>query len=395
MTGSLAQRRWRVLGIMSGTSLDGVDAVLVECHASSRPAYVRHWSRRFPKALRLRLLEAAGGGGGGAWELGQLHHDLGRFYAAMAVNGLEGQRVDAVGLHGQTVYHRPHPTSPATWQIGEPAYLAEALRAPVVGNFRAADLAAGGEGAPLATLFHLRVFGRKGRHVCVHNLGGISNVTSIDARDRSEGGILAFDTGPANLLLDLAVARGTRERRRMDRDGRLARQGTPEEGLLRRWLRHPFFRKPPPKSTGREEFGVAFLERCWTEMDGVVSGGAPGGLSLVDRLATLSEFTARSVAFNYRRHLPAMPDEVVFCGGGALNRDLVARLSRALGAAAGGPRCVSCLERGWPVEAIEGAAFALLAHERLRGRAGQIPQTTGAHRPVRCGQVADGRVPEC
>lgn len=376
--------RRRVVGVMSGTSLDGVDCVLVDCVDGGVPRYVRHWSRRFPEALRSRLMAAAAGGGEGAWEVAQLHHDLGRFYARAVVSGLEGERPWAVGLHGQTVYHRPHPVAPATFQIGEPAYLAEALRVPVVANFRAADLAAGGEGAPLATLFHARVFGRSGAHVAVQNLGGIGNVTSIDARRRGVPAVRAFDTGPANMLLDLAAARVSGGRARMDRDGRLARRGRVMEALVTQWLRHPFVRRRPPKSTGREEFGAAFLDRCWEAMDAAGSGGRAE-----DRLATLAEFTVQSIALNYRRHLPGMPTRVVLCGGGAKNRHLLGRLRAILGAK-GEVKVGTCVDEGWPVEAIEGGAFGFLAFERLSGRSGNVPATTGAARSVACGQVAAG-----
>lgn len=373
-----------ILGMMSGTSLDGVDGVVTGFPAAGAPRFVRRWSRRYPPALRSRLLAAAEGEST-SWECGQLHHDLGRFYAAAARReSRPGEVLTAVGLHGQTVFHRPHRSHPATWQLGEPAYLAEALRVPVVANFRVADLAAGGQGAPLATLFHVRVFAERGRHVCVNNLGGISNVTSIDWRRGAEPRVVSFDTGPANILLDAAMARLSDGRQWMDRGGRLAVRGTGDEGLLRGWLRHPFLRRVPPKSTGRESFGAALLDRFWKEMD-------EAGLGAADRLATLAEFTARSVAFNYRAHLPAPPDRVVLCGGGARNPDLSARIGRALGFEAEPfrheRRLVTCAEFGWPPDAVEGGAFAVLARERLEGRPGNLPMTTGARRAVWCGQV--------
>ncbi len=373
-----------ILGLMSGTSLDGVDGVVTGFAGDEVPRFVRWWSRRYPPSLRSRLLAVAAGEAT-SWECGQLHHDLGRFYATAARReSRPGEDLTAVGLHGQSVFHRPHRSEPASWQLGEPAYLAEALRVPVVANFRAADLAAGGQGAPLATLFHVRVFAERGRHVCVNNLGGISNVTSIDWRRGGEPRVLSFDTGPANILLDGAMARLSGGRRWMDRGGRLAARGRCEEGLLSGWLRHPFFSRVPPKSTGREAFGAALLGEMWRQMDAA-------GLAAADRLATLAELTARSLALNYGAHLPSRPDLVVLCGGGARNPDLCARVGRALGIDAAadraGERVITCAGFGWPPEAVEGGAFALLAHERLAARPGNLPETTGACRAVCCGQV--------
>lgn len=370
-----------VLGIMSGTSLDGVDCVLTEFDGD-RPVLVGHWARRFPSGLRNRLLACASGKLD-SWGTGLLHHDLGRYFAEVAVSGLAGNTVAAVGLHGQTVFHRADRRRPATLQLGEPAYLAEALGIPVVSNFRAHDLAAGGQGAPLATLFHVRVFGEPGRHVCVQNLGGIGNVTSIDARARGrDPGVLAFDTGPGNLPIDGTMVRLSSGRRRYDRDGRMASAGTACRELVTAWLRHPFLRRRPPKSTGRELFGEPDLAVRWTAMDRL-------GLKPADRVATVTDFVAGSIARNYRLHLPSVPDRVVLCGGGARNGFLVDRLEQGLARESAAVEIVVCTDLGWPPETVEGAAFALLARERLLGRPGNLPGTTGARRAVLCGQVTD------
>lgn len=370
-----------VLGIMSGTSLDGVDCVVAGFGADGGARLVRHWSTSFPRKLRARLLACASGGGT-AWECGQLHHDLGRFYAAAAASGLGGLRIRAVGLHGQTVFHRPPPAAPATFQLGEPAYLAEALGVPVVANFRAADLAAGGQGAPLATLFHVRTFARRGAHVCVQNLGGIGNVTSIDWRRGSKPHVLSFDTGPGNMLIDAAVRRLTGGRTAMDRHGRMAARGVVHAELIRTWMRLAYFRQAPPKSTGRELFGEPYLDERWVEMEAA-------GLAAADRIATLTEFTAQSVADAYRRHLPSMPDRVILCGGGARNPQLLGRIRSAVAGASPVVVVETCTESGWPPETLEAAAFALLARERLLGRPGNIPSTTGARRAVPCGQIVE------
>ncbi|MCC7377579.1 MAG: anhydro-N-acetylmuramic acid kinase [Verrucomicrobiales bacterium] len=367
-----------VLGLMSGTSLDGVDGVVVQFDRG-RMRLVEVWSFPYPKSLRRRLLACASNEAG-TWQTARLHHELGRFYAECVIERMAGRRVEAVGLHGQTVFHQGPPGEPATLQLGEPAYLARALRVPVVGNFRARDLAEGGQGAPLATLFHVKVFGRRSRHVCVQNLGGIGNVTSIDGRKGGRTVVKAFDTGPANLLLDQAVQWLTDGRRAYDRNGALAAKGTVSEDLVVRWLRHRFFHLRPPKSTGREMFGAPYLERLWSDMD-------RRRLDAFDRLATLTELTARSVALNYREHLDSKPDDVVLCGGGARNPAMVRALERVLGEEFAGIRLTTCEEVGWPVHAVEGAAFALLARECLAGRPGNLHETTGARAAVRCGQI--------
>jgi len=363
-----------VLGIMSGTSIDGVDYALCEI-GGRHIALLEFWSAKFPAALR-KTLHAAARGELPSHRLAQAHHDLGRFYVARAVR-LGGKRPDLAGLHGQTVFHNPSPRNPATLQLGEPAYLAECLRVPVVSNFRAADIAAGGQGAPLATMFHQFVFARRGEHVCVNNLGGISNVTSLDWRKGPRPRVIAFDTGPANVLLDLAMRFFTAGKISMDKGGRWAAKGKPNENILRRWLNHKYFRQKPPKSTGRELFGEPFFAAALNDMK---------GMSPFDCVATLTEFTARSLALNYKLHLPALPSQIVLAGGGASNPALAEAIARQF---AGYKTEIRTSESwGWPVQAIEPAAFALLADLRMRHEPGNLPQTTGARRPVLLGQVS-------
>jgi anhydro-N-acetylmuramic acid kinase len=368
---------------MSGTSLDAVDYAL--CAMGGARCVLRElWTMPFPDGLRRRLHAAASGGASG-WETAQLHHDLGRFYARGArrlAGRTRGRRPAVVGLHGQTIFHRPGGAAPATLQLGEPAYLAEALGVPVVSNFRAADLAAGGQGAPLATLFHVETFGERGRHVCVNNLGGISNVTSIDWRRGPRPRVLAFDTGPACVLPDLAMRRLTRGRQAMDRDGAWAARGRVHAGLLGEWLRHPFFRRMPPKSTGRELFGETFLEPALRAM-------RRARLRPWDMVATLTALSAASLADNYRRHLPGPPDTVVLTGGGAANPELAGMIEELLRHLHPWTSVETSEERGWPLAAIEPAAFALLAWRRWHGRPGNLPETTGARRAVLCGQLTE------
>jgi len=363
---------------MSGTSIDSVDYAVCSIDGNA-VALEKHWQAPFPRRLRDRLHRAASDLGT-SHETGQLHHDLGRFYADEAIHGLRRQRLDLVGLHGQTIYHQP--ASPAaTFQLGEPAYLAERLRVPVVNNFRAADLAAGGQGAPLATLFHQVVFGKTGEHVCVNNLGGISNVTSIDWRERKQPRLAAFDTGPGNLLIDLAVRHFTHGRKTFDRNGAWARRGRVSEKWLARWLDHRFFIQDPPKSTGREEFGEVFFDEALRQVRRF-------RLSKFDIVATLTELTARSLVLNYRLHLKSAPGRVVLAGGGVRNPALVEQIRVSLRQWQPGIRLQTCDQLGWPVQAVESAAFAFLAYYRVQNQPANLPSTTGASRPVLLGQVA-------
>lgn len=356
----------RVLGIMSGTSVDSVDYAVCKITSSANLQFIEAWSARFPNTLQQRLHRAAANESR-AYEIGDLHHDLGRFYAKNAGKA----RVDLVGLHGQTVFHNP---GRATLQLGEAAYLAEALRVPVVSNFRAADIAAGGQGAPLATIFHRYVFAQPGKHIAVNNLGGISNVTALDWRTGKEPHIVAFDTGPANVLLDMATRRLFKKA--FDRAGALARRGDVSEGELRRWMAHPYFRVTPPKSTGRELFGDAFFAKAIQQK-----------LRPHDLLATLTELTARSIAMNYRLHLRSLPQTIILAGGGSKNSFLVKRITSALRELNEKIQVRTTAEHGWDPQVIEASAFALLAWLTSHKKPGNLPTTTGAKGPRLLGQI--------
>src|ERR1700677_4286756 len=217
----IKKKKHVVMGIMSGTSLDGVDFALCEITPTDIKLK-KIWSTTYPKELRSRILAAASNWLS-SYELAQLHHDLGRFYA-LKIPKVE---FDYVGLHGQTVFHNPDPKNPATQQIGEPAYLAAKIKRPVICQFRNMDLAMGGQGAPLATLFHKNVFAKKASSVAVNNLGGISNVTYLSGEK-----ILSFDTGPANMLIDYAVERVTKGKKSFDEKGVLASNGIPNQGII-------------------------------------------------------------------------------------------------------------------------------------------------------------------
>ena len=362
----------RVLGIMSGTSIDSVDLAVCQITSPSKIKFVEHWSAPFPKSLKERLHRAARNDAT-TYELGDLHHDLGRFYAKAAGK----PRVHLVGLHGQTVFHNP---GQATLQLGEPAYLAEQLRVPIVSNFRPADIAAGGQGAPLATIFHRHVFARKGQHIAVNNLGGISNVTSLDWRRGKEPRVLAFDTGPANVLLDMATRHFFKKD--FDKNGAIARTGTIDESVWIQLLKHPFFGKKPPKSTGRETFGEPFFKEALKRK-----------LAPRDLLATLTEVTALSIGMSYEWFLPKPLDAVILSGGGSQNTHLVSRIKAGLHSLDPKTRIETTTDHGWNPLVIEASAFALLAWLTFHKQPGNLPTTTGAKGARILGQITSSAPP--
>jgi len=343
------------VGLMSGTSADGVS--LAAIRLGRRLEFLAYRTFPYPKRLRDRILGARELR---TPELSALHGDLGRRFAACAKTFIGKARVDVIGSHGQTVWHEP---GRHTLQIGEAAHIFEATGVPTVCDFRAADVAAGGQGAPLVPFFDRRVFGV--RNAATLNLGGIANVTVLS---KSPAG---FDTGPGNCLIDEAmrIAYG----RPFDRGGRTAASGRIDRKLLAR-LDHPWFRKPPPKSTGRERFGREFLlERFARELK----------TRPADVVAALTVLTATTVGDAIARFVKKPLQEVLVSGGGMYNRTLMSHLEWTLWPAV--PRPVTVY--GIHPLAKEPAAFALLAAETLRGRPGNLPSVTGARRPVVLGKL--------
>lgn len=360
----------KVLGIMSGTSLDGVDFVKVKIYKKKlRCEFQSMESFTFPSPLKKKLLRAAQNEMNVA-DLSLLNHELGRFYAdCFKQLPRRLKLVDLIGLHGQTVFHQG---KVATAQIGEPSYLALISGKKVVSNFRSADIAAGGEGAPLAPFFHQALFGDKKRTVSLHNLGGISNLSLIVKGELKIG----FDTGPANMLIDEEVRRSTHSSQLYDKEGKLAAHGRVQIQILAQMLQHPYFTIKPPKSCGREQFGKEFYSKFEKDL---------AKLSLEDRVATLTEFTVQSIAKAYVQHCSHQPHEIVFCGGGAKNKFLVKRIDEELESIK-----VSTVEDyGWPTQSIEGAAFALLAACCVWKIPANLPKATSAKKKVILGQITE------
>jgi anhydro-N-acetylmuramic acid kinase len=348
----------RIIGLMSGTSLDGVDAALLETDGETIFATGRALTHPFAPALRARLralLDRAEATAPDDPALRDTTEQL-TLHHAEAVRAL-GEPADLIGFHGQTILHRPDQRR--TWQIGDAALLADVTELPVAHDFRGADVAAGGQGAPLVPIFHAALAAGLEKPLVVLNIGGVANVTYIGA----DGAVLACDTGPGNALLDDFCARHLGEP--MDHDGRLASSGTPDEAVLTSLLSHPYFARPAPKSLDRQDFAQALT--------------LVEALSPADGAATLAAFTARAAM---AAPWPAAPLRVLVTGGGRHNPAIMA----ALRAAAACP--VDQVEAvGWDGDALEAQCFAYLAARVVRGLPLSLPETTGVPRPLTGGRV--------
>jgi anhydro-N-acetylmuramic acid kinase len=371
--------RRRIVGLISGTSADGIDAALIEIEGAGETTRVRLLDFRtnpFDPALRARVLAL---GGARADELLRIHYRLGEEFAAAALDVIvparrAGLDVHLVGSHGQTARHHPRTMDAdgraATLQLGEPAVIAERTGLPVIGDFRPRDVAAGGEGAPLVPLVDWLLFRDPGVTRACLNLGGIANVTVVTEH---AGGVRAFDLGPANMPMDLVVQAWTAGRETFDRDGARAASGRPDTGLVAELLQHPFLALPPPKSTGREAFGDVFVQPLLARCAGREA----------DLLATLTRFVAEAVGLGVRRWVGEPLAEVLVSGGGARNTTLMAALRETLA-----PVPVRSLaEVGIDPDAKEALAFAVLANETLFGRPGNVPGATGAAGPRVLGKI--------
>lgn len=389
----------KVIGLMSGTSADGIDAVLAEISGTADSPRMRQiafesmqWGCEEREVIELLIA-----GRGDARTVSRAGFMLGKQFAEAAIqvvekSGLSLEEIDLVGSHGQTVWHEVGEGGmvQSTLQIGEAALIAEKTGLTTVADFRVADVAAGGQGAPLIPIFD-QFFLRPeaGTEGCraVQNIGGIGNVTFLPPEGRSEE-ILAFDTGPGNVLIDWAASQATEGAQQFDKDGELAARGRCNNGLVEGWLEHSYFRRHPPKSTGRELFSHALAERYSLE-------AARAGLSGEDFAATVTELTAASIAESYRLFAPVPVADIIVCGGGARNPVLLERLQAQLN-----QRCerqVSVRQydelSGVPgdEESKEALGFALLAWLAIQGRSGNVPACTGASGERILGKIAPGR----
>lgn len=380
-----------VLGLMSGTSADGVDVAVVNIQGTDhrvRANLIGTFAQAYPPRLRSRVLEIAETGT--AADICHLHGVLGEFFAQAALRAIAAARlaphdVALVGSHGQTIQHRPQPVYEprlghirSTLQLGNAAVIAERTGITTISDFRSRDMAAGGEGAPLTPYVHWLQFRHRTRPRIVVNLGGIANLTYLP-RNAPLSQIQAFDTGPCNMLLDGIVATLSGGNKRMDRGGQLARRGRVHHGLLADLLAHPYLSRTPPKSTGRETFGHPFLRA-------LIQQARRRRVGEADLLATCCRFIALSIA-EARRWIPSEVHEVILGGGGVLNAAVVAELAQAFHPVP----LRSMDEYGIPSKAFEAFAFAVLAHQTWQGICANVPTVTGARHPVVLGSIVPGR----
>lgn len=379
-----------VIGLISGTSIDAIDAALVNIERDGDALRLRlrafamlPWDAR----LRDRIRALLPPGSGSTAEVCEVNALVGEAFADAARTvareaGIDLTEVDLIASHGQTVYHQIAPgTVRSTLQIGSPSVIAERTGCTIAADFRPRDMAAGGEGAPLVPLLDVLLFRDPDRHRALQNIGGIGNVTYLPPNSRSPASSLqslAFDTGPGNVLIDEAVRLLTDGSHSFDRDGQMAAAGQIDRELLDEWMRHPFFHQPPPKSTGREAWGVR-------EAKDYVATAQKRDLDAASIVATITALTARSIAHAYQRYLPRV-DDALIAGGGARNPTLLAMLRSEL------PGCaVRPLDDiGLDADAKEAVAFALLGYYTLHGWPGNVPTATGATHPVVLGSLTPG-----
>ena len=427
------------IGLISGTSVDGIDAALVNISGSTTDLTIEFLAGAtypYPPDLREQILAVCHGAALSMAALAELDDTIAVHFAQAAIAIQSGYpKADLIGSHGQTVYHRPpeqrdegwgmrdernlsspipHPSSLGySLQLGRGAAIAQMTGITTISNFRAADIAAGGQGAPLVPAVDVALLSHPTSSRCVQNIGGIGNVAYLPAKEEREEGRgergegeqgeqgeqgklntqnvsfrdasrtklktlppLGWDTGPGNALLDLAVQAFSNGTQTYDRDGAWAASGMPCHALVEQWLQQPFFQQPPPKSTGRELFGAAYLEQCLADASDRALGHA-------DVLATLTELTVASIAQSYRCFLPQLPDQILLCGGGSKNLYLRQRLQQRLESIP----VFTTDDVGLNADFKEAIAFAVLASWRLQGIPGNLPAVTGATSAVLLGEI--------
>jgi anhydro-N-acetylmuramic acid kinase len=375
-----------VIGLMSGTSVDGIDAAVVEIKGKKLDLEVNLISGQtfpYPEKLRKQILSVCEGAPLSMLDLAQLDDAI-AFQFAKAVQNVtpNNLKIDLIGSHGQTVFHRPANKDRLGYslQLGRGDLIAKQTGIMTINNFRAADIAVGGQGAPLVSKIDLCLFSHSRHNRCLQNLGGIGNVTYIPSRQQShwQNKVMGWDTGPGNALIDLAVQKLTDGKQTFDLKGNWSRQGTPCLNLVEKWLKQDFFQQPPPKSTGRELFGSKYLDNCWQE-------AKLFNLTEADWLATLTELTVTSIVDNYQRFLPQSPDEVLLCGGGSRNLYLKERLQNYLKSV----KVLTTDEVGISSEFKEAIAFAILGYWRFHSYPANLPQVTGGSKAVLLGELYD------
>jgi anhydro-N-acetylmuramic acid kinase len=390
------EQLWRkerklAIGLNSGTSCDGIDAALVEltgAGTATRVKLLAFENYHFDLAVRQNISELFSPATATVDRICLMNYYLGELFAEAALKliaqaGLAAAEIDLIGSHGQTVYHLPQPLMEAgrlvrsTLQLGEPAVIAERTGILTVADFRAGDVAAGGQGAPLTAYADYLLFGQDRKTRLVQNIGGIGNVTLVGGTVPFAA-MMAFDTGPGNMVIDAVVQMCTNGQLTYDRDGLLAERGAVCADLLARLLDHPYLAKSPPKTTGREEFGVEYAQS-------VLAAGKRFRLAAEDLVATVTAFTVETIAGSYERFIDPRyrPDQVIIGGGGAYNPTLMKWLRKRLAPVA----VLRHEDLGICSDAKEAILFAILANETIHGIPANVPAATGARHPAVLGKI--------
>lgn len=378
----------RIVGLMSGTSADGITAALVEVlgnHEKTRLKVLAWDTYRYEPRLRREIFRLFSPRTGTVDRICRASFVLAEQFSKAALKiirkgGLKTKDIDLIASHGQTIYHIPsRPRS--TLQICQGSVIAERTGITTVFDFRARDVAAGGQGAPLVAFADFVLFRNPHRARAIQNIGGIANVTVVP-RSAKLSHVFAFDTGPGNMIIDSVVRQLTRGRLSMDKNGEIASKGRIDSGLLDHLMESPFIRKKPPKTTGREQFGDEFVQAYLRK-------ARSRQLKMADIVATTTAFTAESIAYNYRRFVYPRSDidEVILSGGGAKNHTLVRLLRDRLQLPV-----LFHEDFGIPSEAKEAIAFAILGNQTIEGRPGNVPSATGASRAVPLGVICPSGV---
>ena len=371
---------------MSGTSVDSIDASLIEIQGNKldlRIRYLLNISYSYPEKIRHQILKVAEGHSLSIEEFSKLDEKIAlTFVDVVKEVQKEFFPVDLIGSHGQTVFHRPPVENIMgyTIQLGRGEIIANFTGIPAVNNFRAADIAVGGQGAPLVSAVDACMLGHSRYHRCIQNIGGIGNVTYLPPRcmDNWFENITGWDTGPGNVLIDLAIHKLSRGKHFYDENGDWASQGKPDYQLIRKWLNNTFFHQKPPKSTGRELFGKEYLEYCWNDAQVYE-------LSETDFLTTITELTAISITNSYKHFIQHPIDEVLLCGGGSHNLYLKERIKHH---SPYKTMVKTTTEVGLNSDFKEAISFAVLAYWRYVNKIpGNLPQVTGASYPMLLGDI--------
>lgn len=377
--------KMRVAGLMSGTSAEGVDVAIVDIDEHII-RLVTFDVFPYPPMLRREIFKLFQPESARLDDICHYNFVLGQVFADAVIklcrkSGVVLDSIDLIGSHGQTIYHNAKGRSycrkriRSTLQIGEPSIIAQRTGITTVADFRPRDIAAQGQGAPLVPYADFILFRHQHLSRAIQNIGGIANVTYLPSACQ-EADIVAFDTGPGNMIIDRVISLATKDKQRYDKGGKMASRGKVDKMLLDEMLNHPFLRRRPPKSTGREEFGSSYSDRFYNK-------AVKRALAPADIVATATAFTAKSITQAYQGFLPKMPNEVILCGGGAHNTELVGMLRQEL-------RGVDILltdDFGISVDAKEAVSFAILARATIKGLANNVPSATGAKRPVILGKI--------